>query len=118
MTLEEIVTTGATTYQEHKTAQNARIAKRAALLAEMYALVVDAVADEMPQELRQYLTFAGDQTAHIYTDQPFALTLQLPTLKPIAIIVDARIGVDVVLKVDGAVYPSLSAAIGAAAQGV
>lgn len=112
--LQDIIAAGEATFQEHQSAINERIAKRNQLLIAIRALIVAAVAAELPAELQQYLSFAGDPASHLYTDQPIALVLAIPDLAPIDVVVNASVGVDVTVKVGGVVYPSLGTAIGAA----
>lgn len=112
--LQDIIAAGEATFQEHQSAINERIAKRNQLLIAIRALIVAAVAAELPAELQQYLSFAGDPASHLYTDQPIALVLAIPDLAPINVVVNASTGVDVAVKVGGEAYPSLGTAIGAA----
>jgi hypothetical protein len=112
--LDDIIAAASAAYAAHEAEVITRITKRNALLVAIHDLIVAAVAAEMPEDLRQYLDFSGDKTGHIYTDQPIALALAIPDIAPINIVVDARSGVDVAVKVGGIAYPSLAAAIGAA----
>lgn len=112
--LDDIIKAADAAYETYKSSSDALQVERLALLAAIYDMVTGAVAAKVPAELREYLSYAGDKTAHIYTDQPFNLTLAIPGIAPISVVVDARNGVDVRLSVAGEIYPSLTTAIGAA----